>query len=120
MVATEVARLMGKVKVEYICAEDGRSYLEIDMANIATPASARWLAERLEGLTEDELTRKFNSSKKQGTLGPWGTIEIGPYIVLCQRAIPEDFERNLGEPIKLLVGGVGRPDEILAVVRAMG
>jgi hypothetical protein len=111
---------MAKPKVDYICAEDGRSYLEIDMARIAKPASARWLAERIQDLTEDELMQRFNSSKKQGTLGPWGTIQIGPYIVLCQRAIPEEFERNLGEPITLLVAGVGRPDEVLAAVRAMG
>lgn len=111
---------MAKVNVDYIRAEDGRPYLEIDMANIATPASARWLAERLENLTEDEVMKRFNSSKKQGTLGPWGTIEVGPYIVLCQRAIPGRFERNLGEPITLLVAGVGRPEEVLAAVRAIG
>ena len=111
-----------QIRVEYVYDEEtGLTAAEQGLIKIGRGKDWPWLFDQLYNLSDDEILYRFKKwPSLVGPEGVWGTITVGPYLLMCQLEVPESHERALGKQVVFKVDLVGHEEEILRRIRELG
>ena len=111
-----------QICVEYVDDEEaGLTVAECGLVRLGRGRDWPWLVRTIGALSDDDIL--YGHTRWPGLIGPegvWGTIVLGPYLILCQLYVPASHERELGEQAVLKVDLAGHVDDIYQRIRELG
>jgi hypothetical protein len=111
-----------QIIIEYVYDEEtGVTVAEQGLVKLERAQDWPWLFDRLSQLSDDEILYRFK--KWPGLARPegvWGTINLGPFWIMCQLDVPEPQERTLGRPVVLKVDLASDADSIRQRIGELG